>query len=139
MSTEEMSISLNPYLGFAGEAREAFAFYQAVLGGELESTTYAEGGLEAKFPEYLMHADLRTTDGLRLMGADMHSEVSSGHGITVNGNAESADRIREIWAGLSDGASVHEPLAAAPWGGEFGQLTDKFGIDWLIAIEAAFG
>lgn len=134
-----MSIALNPYLGFAGEAREAFTFYQSVLGGDLEVSTYAEGGLEAKFPDYLMHADLRTSDGFRIMGADMHSEVTPGHAITINGTAESADRIREIWSGLSEGADIHEPLGEAPWGGEFGQFTDNFGIDWLFAIEDSFG
>lgn len=133
-----MSIALNPYLGFAGEARAAFTFYQEGLGGDLEVSTFAEGGMEAEFPEYLMHADLRTPDGFRIMGADMHSEVTPGHGITVNGNAESADRIREIWSGLSEGAEIHIPLAAAPWGGEFGQLKDRFGIDWLLAIEDSF-
>lgn len=138
MSTEEMSISLNPYLGFSGEARAAFTFYQTVFGGELDFSTFAAGGLEAKFPEYLMHADLRTSDGLRLMGADMHSEVNPGHGITVNGDSAGADRIREIWAALSEGAEIHEQLGPAPWGGEFGQLVDKFGIAWLIAIEDSF-
>lgn len=133
-----MSIALNPYLGFAGQAREAFTFYQAVLGGELELSTFAEGNMEAEFPNYIMHADLRTTDGFRLMGADMHSDVQPGHGITVNGDSTNANRIREIWTGLSQEADIHQPLEAAPWGGEFGQLTDKFGIAWLIAIEDSF-
>ncbi|GAA2243664.1 VOC family protein [Rarobacter faecitabidus] len=133
-----MATSLNPYLGFAGEARSAFEFYQRVFGGDLEVSTYREGGMEATHPDYLMHADLRTPDGFRIMGADMHDEVTPGHGITVNGDSAAADRIRQIWAGLSEGAEITFPLGTAPWGGEFGQLVDRFGIAWLLAIEDSF-
>lgn len=134
-----MSTTLNPYLGFAGQARDAFEFYRDVFGGDLEVTTYAEGGQEAKFPEYLMHAELRTPDGFRLMGSDMHAEVNSGHAVSVSGDTASGDRLREIWRGLSDGAEIAFPLGPAPWGGEFGQLVDKFGIAWMVAIEDSFG
>ena len=29
------------------------------------------------------------------------------------------------------------PLEAAPWGDVFGQLTDKFGISWMVNIVGA--
>ena len=35
---------LNPYLNFNGNAREAITFYQQVLGGELNISTFAEFG-----------------------------------------------------------------------------------------------
>ena len=136
--TQSMTISLNPYLGFAGQAREAFTFYQSVFGGELDMTTYAEGGTEAKFPEYLMHASLFTPDGFRLMGSDMHEQVNPGHAVTVNGTTEAAERLTEIWNGLAQGAQVVFPLGPAPWGGSFGQLFDQFGIAWMVAFDDSF-
>ena len=60
--------TLNPYLNFNGNAREAMTFYQQVLGGELTSapsTSSAVGGLEG-----VMHAQLETPDGFTLMASD---------------------------------------------------------------------
>ena len=46
-----MAAVLNPYLNFNGNAREAITFYQQVLGGELNISTFAEfGGGEANLP-----------------------------------------------------------------------------------------
>lgn len=32
---------------------------------------------------------------------------------------------------------MRQPLEAAPWGDEFGMLTDRFGIGWLVNIAGA--
>ena len=37
-----MAITLNPYLGFHGNAKAAMEFYHTVLGGELTSSTFAD-------------------------------------------------------------------------------------------------
>lgn len=37
-----MAFQLNPYINFSGNAREAFEFYQSVLGGKLETHTFGE-------------------------------------------------------------------------------------------------
>lgn len=134
-----MSMSLNPYLGFAGEAREAFTFYQSVFGGELDMSTYADGGMDAQFPEYLMHASLATDDGFLLMGSDMHEAVTPGHAVTVNGSQEDGERLTALWTSLSEGAEIGFPLGPAPWGGTFGQLVDRFGIAWMVAFGEGFG
>jgi PhnB protein len=52
-----MAATLNPYLNFNGDAREAITFYQQVLGGELNISTFAEfGGGEGG--DGVMHAQL---------------------------------------------------------------------------------
>ncbi|HLS40855.1 MAG TPA: VOC family protein, partial [Ornithinicoccus sp.] len=40
-----MSFRLNPYVNFRGQAREAVTFYQSVLGGEVELSTFGEFGM----------------------------------------------------------------------------------------------
>ena len=34
-------------------------------------------------------------------------------------------------------AHVDVPLEKAPWGDEFGQVKDKFGVNWLVNISGA--
>jgi PhnB protein len=29
------------------------------------------------------------------------------------------------------------PFETPPWGGRFGMVTDRFGIDWMIALNAS--
>ena len=40
------------------------------------------------------------------------------------------------WADLAEGGAVGMPLEAAPWGASFGQLTDRFGVSWMVNIAA---
>ena len=37
-----MSVTLNPYLSFNGDARQALEFYHSVFGGELNISTFAD-------------------------------------------------------------------------------------------------
>ena len=37
-----MGITLNPYLNFRGNAREAMEFYEGVFGGKLDVSTFAD-------------------------------------------------------------------------------------------------
>lgn len=50
-----MSARLNPYLSFAGKARDAMEFYHGVFGGDLTLSTYGEfGQADTPFAENLM-------------------------------------------------------------------------------------
>lgn len=39
-----------------------------------------------------------------------------------------------VFIALSDGGKVDQPLENAVWGGRFGMLTDKFGVQWMVSI-----
>ena len=64
--------SLNPYLSFKNEAREAMTFYQSVFGGDLTIDTFGQYEGMVQDPaenDLVMHAQLETPDGFMLMGA----------------------------------------------------------------------
>ena len=66
-----MSSRLNPYISFAGNAREAMEFYQRVFDGSLTLSTFGEfGPPDAPGADKIMHAQLETDGGFTLMGAD---------------------------------------------------------------------
>jgi PhnB protein len=128
---------LNPYLSFGDNAREAMTFYQQVLGGELELNTFGEyGTTEEPLASQVMHALLETPDGLTLMGADSAPGVERrvGNNITVSLSGDDRDGLRARFAGLAEGGTIDVPLEKQMWGDEFGQLTDRFGIGWLVNI-----
>lgn len=132
-----MASVLNPYLNFNGNARQALEFYNGVFGGELRLNTFADfGNNEPGEAEKIMHGQLETEAGYTIMAADappgMESPGMHGFGVSVSG--DDGDVIRGYWNKLSDGGTVTMPMEKQAWGDEFGMITDKFGVPWLINI-----
>jgi PhnB protein len=130
-----MSTRLNPYLSFAGNAREAMEFYRSVFGGELEISTFAEygGAPEGMDPEGVMHALLKTDSGLVLMASDGSSGDTGSGSISVSLSGTDAE-LRDYWEKLSAGGTVTMPFEKQMWGDEFGMCVDKFGVPWMVDL-----
>ena len=130
---------LNPYISFRGTAREAMEFYRSVFGGELDLSTFSDfqmpdvGEDEANL---IMHGQLAAPGGLTLMGADTprSMELAEGSNITISLSGDDDTELRGYWDKLAEGGTVTMPLEVAPWGDAFGQLTDKFGVSWMVNI-----
>jgi PhnB protein len=132
-----MASRLNPYISFAGNARQALEFYQAVFGGNLRLSTFGEyGAQDSPDAEKIMHGMLETDQGFALMGADTPTgmEYSPGTNISISLSGDDADELRGYWEKLSSGGTVSVPLDKQVWGDEFGACTDQFGIPWLVNI-----
>lgn len=132
-----MATRLNPYINFGDNAREAMTFYQQVLGGSLQLHTFGEYGADQEpFADLVMHGLLETEDGLTLMGADSPPGMSRtvGNNITISLSGDDDAVLRERFEGLAEGGSIDVPLERQMWGDVFGQLTDRFGIGWLVNI-----
>lgn len=133
-----MSVLLNPYITFAGNARDAIEFYRSVFGGGV--TVMAFGDMpgvptEPEEAEKVMHAMLTGDNGIVLMVADSPSGMDYqpfNGSISLSGDDEST--LRGYWDKLVDGGEVGEPLVKAPWGDTFGMCVDKFGIHWMVNI-----
>jgi PhnB protein len=136
---------LNPYLNFDGNTREAIEFYQGVFGGELNIMTFGDMGAtehegQALDVNGVMHGQLTTPEGFTLMASDNPPGVT---GQTPNGHlslsGDESDLLHGYWDKLVDGGTVDVPLEKAPWGDEFGQVKDKFGVNWLVNIAGSQG
>lgn len=133
-----MSARLSPYLQFKGNAAEAMTFYQSVFGGELNVMRFADlggMGLPDEGQQQVMHSDLTVSEGFMLMGADVPDHFSpdarNGHQ-ALSGDGEAT--LKGWFEGLADGGTIDVPLEKAPWGDWFGQVKDKYGIDWMVNI-----
>lgn len=136
-----MQSRLNPYIGFDGQAREAIGFYQTVLGGKLEMTTYAEGGMSQgpEDAERIMHAMLTSENGMVLMVSDAPPgmPLDKGSQISLSLSGDNDEELSGYWNKLADGATITAPFEKAPWGDKFGMLTDKYGINWMVNVADA--
>ncbi|MFJ6026652.1 VOC family protein [Pseudarthrobacter sp. NPDC092424] len=134
-----MPTTLNPYLGFRDNAREAMTFYQSVFGGELTVSTFADfqASEDPAEADKVMHSMLTTTQGMVLMGADTPNsmEHTPGSAISISLSGDDEVELRGYYEKLcADGGSVTVPMERAPWGDIFGMCTDRFGIAWLVNV-----
>jgi PhnB protein len=131
---------LNPYISFAGDARQAMEFYQSVFGGELRMNTFGEfGAQDAPEADKIMHSQLESDNGFTLMASDTPPgmEHNPGNNITVSLSGDDNDLLRGYWEKLSSGGTVQMPLEKQMWGDEFGSCVDKFGVPWMVNIVQA--
>jgi PhnB protein len=131
-----MTSRLNPYISFNGDAREAMEFYRSVFGGELTVNTFGDFGTpDANLKDKIMHAQLIRPDGLCLMGSDTAPGMPYTPGTTMTVSLSGDDAsLRDNFAKLAEGGTVTMPLEKQTWGDEFGQLTDKFGVPWMVNV-----
>ncbi|WP_438302339.1 VOC family protein (plasmid) [Streptomyces sp. HUAS TT11] len=131
-----MASRLNPYLMFAGDARQALEFYKEVFGGTLVLSTYGEAGQpDTAMADKIMHGMLETPSNYTLMGADTPAgEHKPGNAYSVSLSGDDDTELRGYWEKLSDGATVAVPLDKQMWGDVFGMCTDRFGITWMVNI-----
>jgi PhnB protein len=128
-------VTLNPYLFFDGQCREAMEFYKSIFGGEVEVSNYDDiPGSDDAMKGKVMHAALESDD-IQLMASDSPLPDSLGKGkvsLSLSGFDEA--KLRKFFEGLSQGGKVTSPLKTESWGDTFGMLTDKFDVDWMVNI-----
>ena len=130
--------TINPYLNFNGNAKEAMGFYKDCFGGELMVQTVGESPMAKDMPANthgnVMHATLMKEGTILLMGADSMKpdNYKIGNAVIISVNFTSEDEIKSIFEKLSAGGSVTMPLADQFWVALFGMLTDKFGHHWMM-------
>ena len=78
-----MSVTMSPYLNFAGNTGEAMAFYHSIFGGELAITTFGEAAIDDLPAEGVMHAAL-VTESFTIMASDAMPGAEATWGGTRN-------------------------------------------------------
>ncbi len=135
--------TVNVYLTFNGNCKEAFDFYKSVFGGDYPYVgTFgemppAEGKtMPEEDKDKIMHISLPISKETILMGSDTGGEwaahFNQGNNVSLSINTESRAEAEKMFNGLSAGGQVTMPLADTFWGAYFGMWTDKFGINWMV-------
>lgn len=135
-----MTILTNtPYLFLDGRTRDAVDFYQQALGAELSSLqTFGDRAATPAVRDRVMHAELKLgnallflSDGVRDAAKPTFSSVS------LALNFDTAAHLKSAFSGLSTNGVVIEAVFNPPWGGSFGIVTDRFGVQWMLSSDDA--
>lgn len=135
---------LNPFLRFNdGKCREAMEFYKSIFGGKVEYMTVGESPMakndffkgKKEKQDLIMHAELQKGDFV-FYGSDMMMDKAViGDNVGMALNCESEDELRTHFKKLSEGGEVFMPLEDAFWGGLFGMVIDKYGVEWMLNFQ----
>jgi len=135
-------MSVQPYLFFDGCCEEAIEFYRKTLGAEVEmlvrfkdSPEGAQSGMTAPGSENkVMHGSIRIGDTTVMLSDGRCTGKPSFQGFALSiAAADEADAERRFNA-LAVGGTVTMPLAKTFFAANFGMLTDRFGVQWMVIV-----
>jgi PhnB protein len=136
--------SINPYLNFNGNTKEAFDFYKSVFNQEYDLKRFSdmEGSenLPAKDRDKVMHVTMPIGNNALMASDALESagqSVLAGNNFHISVDASSEEEATRIYNGLAAGGVATMPLAKTFWGAYFGMLTDQFGIHWMVSFNEA--
>jgi PhnB protein len=128
-------MQLTTYVNFAGTCAEAFRYYEQHLGGKITFTmTHGQSPQPSPLgPEWknaVLHASIEL-GGTTLLGADIpNAEPMRSAYLTLSADSDAdAERIFKV---LSDGGRALMPMAETFFATRFGQVRDRFGVNWMI-------
>src|SRR5213082_2680790 len=126
------------YVNFDGKCAEAFRFYEKHLGGTVgmmmtHGQAPDQSNADPAWKDAVLHARM-SVGGTELMGADIPSAQpmrSAYLSLLVDSDAEAA----RIFSALANGGEVFMPMQETFCATRFGQLRDRFGVNWMILHE----
>lgn len=137
--------TVNIYLTFNGNCKEAFDFYKSVFGGEFSYVgTFGEMPPQEGMPpapasmkDQIMHISLPISTETVLMGSDAGGEwppkITHGNNFSISVKTDTTEEADRIFNALAQGGQITMPIAKAFWDEYFGMLSDQFGINWMVS------
>ncbi|MFF2089929.1 VOC family protein [Paenibacillus sp. NPDC058174] len=136
-------MSVDVYLNFNGNTREAVEFYAEVFGTEPPSImTFGETPPDPNYPLPEEAKNLVMHTRLNILGSNvMFSDVFPGMPYTAGTNIslsivdKDIELLKSVFHKLKEGGTIGMELQETFWSKLYGNLTDKFGIQWQINHE----
>jgi PhnB protein len=128
-------MKMTTYVNFAGKCAEAFHYYEQHLGGKIgmmmmhgQNPDPTQSAMEG-----VLHARI-AIGGTELAGADIPgAEPMRSAYLTLH--TESDGEAESVFAALSAGGQVLMPIQETFFASRFGQVRDRFGLNWMILHE----
>lgn len=130
-------MTVEAYLYYRGNCREAVEFYATIFGAEPKFMTYGEMPPDVDHPipeaskHLILHADLPVGESI-LMFSDITDDMPYTRGnniaLTISGN--DLAELRRQFDEMKQGGTVHVEFGKTFWSEGFGSVIDKYGIPW---------
>ena len=131
-----MTTHISTHINFNGECKQAMHFYQQCFGGELSLQKISESPMAAQMPSdkagQILHGIL-VSKAIVIMGSDISSSrFVQGNNMNLCLQCATGEEIIDYFNSLSKEGFIKTALHQTFWGATYGELTDRFGINWII-------
>lgn len=138
-------MKVEPYLFFNGRCEESLEFYRRALGAEIIALMRMKdrpepppAGMNAPpgWQDKVMHANLKVGETVLMASDGMPGTKPEFKGFSLSIDAPDEARARQWFAALSEGGQVQMPLAKTFFARLFGMVADRFGVSWMVIVQA---
>ncbi|MEI6132617.1 MAG: VOC family protein [Bacillota bacterium] len=136
-------MKLSIYLNFNGNSKEVIEFYKMVFdAAEPYVMLYGDMPGKENYPmsaeteKLVMHSSLYVGElGLMISDVTPDRSVTFGSNVTLTVDCDSVEEAKLRWERIKPGGNVQMELGETFFADCYGQLVDKFGIQWQILHE----
>jgi len=134
---DNTNTKLIPYLYFGGNCEEALNFYASILDGKVNIVSRYDNpqmNTPLEYKNKVLHGQLHFGQ-IAIYGSDVfpgqQAEQSSGD-VGLSLSFDSPEIGQQVFDLLAEGGKIGLPFTKQFWGGWHGNLTDKYGIRWMV-------
>ena len=135
-------MKVQAYVTFDGRCEEALEFYKksigAVVTGLMRWKDSQDKDMKGPpgYEEKIMNASFRIGETELMADDGMGEKRAEFKGITLAIEVADDAEAKRVFTALGEGGSITMPLMKTFWTSSFGMLTDKFGVPWMVNVEA---
>ena len=135
-------MKVQAYLTFGGRCEEALEFYKKSVGAEVTGLLRWKESPDAEmkgppgYEDKIMNAAFRIGETQLMADDGMEEKTPEFKGMTLVIEVTDDAAAKRVFAALGEGGNVTMPLMKTFWTSSFGMLTDKFGVPWMVNVEA---
>ena len=136
-------MKIQAYLSYGGRCEEALEFYKKTVGAEVTSLMRWKESPDAAmkpppgYDEKVMNAAFRIGETQLMADDGMGPKQAEFKGISLVIEVADDAEAKRVFTALGEGGNVTMPLVKTFWTSSFGMLTDKFGVPWMVNVEAS--
>ena len=139
--TESTQI-VQPYLFFNGRCEEALEFYRQALGAEVQTSFRYKDSPEPPppdcvppdFEDKIMHCSFRIGSTVLMASDGDSADASRFAGFSLSLSLQTAEEASRAFEALQEGGNVVMPLGKTFFSPQFGMVTDRFGVMWMVIV-----
>ena len=88
------------------------------------------------YQEKIMNAAFRIGETQMMADDGMGEKKAEFKGMTLAIDVADDAEAKRVFTALGEGGNVTMPLMKTFWSSSFGMFTDKFGVPWMVNVEA---
>ncbi len=135
-------MKVQAYINFAGRCEEALEFYKKSIGAEITGLMRWKESPDKDmkrppgYEEKVMNAAFRIGETQLMADDGMGEKTAEFKGMSLVIEVADDVEAKRVFTALGEGGNVTMPLAKTFWTSSFGMLTDKFGVPWMVNVQA---